>query len=122
MKISIPKNFFGEDIPLTVFISQEQLHERKIGDLYGRYFDDTGIFNVYPEQLKNKGVLLGKVLPEGSTPNQDEFCGIVNDTGITFFWDGKEINTESYELYQNIFSRNKGILETDVMNKKCLPM
>ena len=32
MKISIPKNFFGEDIPLTVFISQEQLNERKTGN------------------------------------------------------------------------------------------
>lgn len=119
MKISIPKNFFGEDIPLTIFISQEQLNERKTGNLYGRYFEDTGIFNVYPAQLETKGDFLGKVLPEGSTPNREEFCGIINDTGITFFWDGAEIKTESYELYQNIFSRNKGILETNVMNKKC---
>lgn len=29
MEIKRPKNFFGEDIPLTVFISEEQLH--KIG-------------------------------------------------------------------------------------------
>lgn len=119
MKIKIPKNFFGEDIPLTVFISEEQLKAQTCGTVYGRYFEDTGIFNVYPPELANRGEPLGDVLPKSSLPDGDSFCGVITDDGIDFFWKGKKVKTESYSLYQSIFSRNKGILETDVMSKKC---
>lgn len=119
MEIRIPKNFFGEDVPLTVFISQEQLDKKESGEVFGRYFEDTGIFNVYPPELYERGDCLGKVLPLGTEPDKEGFCGVINETGITFYWKGNEVKTESYGLYQSIFSRNKGILETDVMNKKC---
>ncbi len=119
MEIKIPKNFFGEDVPLTVFISQDQLDSKVCGELFGKYFEDTGIFNIYPTELYERGDYLGRVLPAGSEPDKDGFCGVLNETGISFYWNGLEIKTESYGLYQSIFSRNKGILETDVMNKKC---
>ena len=119
MEIKIPKNFFGENIPLTVFIAKDQMDSRECGEVYGKYFEDTGIFNIYPQVLYEKGDLLGKILPADSAPEDDGFCGVINETGITFYWNGNEIKTETYSLYQDIFSRNKGILETDVMNKKC---
>lgn len=118
MDIKIPKNFFGEDIDLTVFISEEQLHSAVCGSLFGKYFEDTGIFNIFPEELKDRGEYLGEILPNGSVPNVDGFCGIMSNDGLSFYWKGKEIFTESYGMYQSIFSRNKGILETDVMTKK----
>lgn len=119
MEIKIPKNFFGEEIELTVFISEEQLHDKTCRALYGKYFEDTGIFNVYPEVLAERGDLLGSVLPEGTCPDNDGFCGVPGENGLDFFWKGEKIRTESYSLYQSIFSRNKGILETDVMKSKC---
>ena len=119
MEIKRPKNFFGEDIPLTVFISEEQLHNRECVKVYGKYFEDTGIFNVFPAELSDKGEYLGDVLPEGSTPSVEGFCGVITNEGIEFYWSGEKIVTESYGLYQSIFSRNKGILETDVMKIKC---
>ena len=119
MKIKRPKNFFGEDIPLTVFISEEQLKSNKCIKVYGKYFEDTGIFNVFPIQLSNKGIYLGDVLPKGSKPLSDGFCGVLTTEEIEFYWCGERIKTESYGLYQSIFSRNKGILESDVMKKKC---
>lgn len=119
MEIKRPKNFFGEDIPLTVFISEEQLHSNECMKLYGKYFEDTGIFNIYPAELCNRGDYLGDVIPAGSEPSKNGFCGILSSQGIEFFWHGEKVKTESYGLYQSIFSRNKGILETAVMNKKC---
>ena len=120
MKIKIPKNFFGEDVPLTVFISCEQMENPATGEmLRGKYFEDTGIFNVYPAQLASRGDELGPVLPKGSEPLSEGFCAVAGEKTMTFFWDGEEIKTESYGLYQSIFSRNKGILETDVMSQKC---
>ena len=119
MEIKRPKNFFGEDIPLTVFISEEQLHNKECVKVYGKYFGDTGIFNVLPAELSDRGEYLGDVLPKDSTPSADGFCGVISDEGIVFYWRGEKIVTESYGLYQSIFSRNKGILETDVMKTKC---
>ena len=107
MDIKRPKNFFGEDIPLTVFISDEQLHSKELTQVFGKYFEDTGIFNILPVELSNKGELLGEILPEGSAPVESGFCGILNGDAIDFFWSGEKVVTESYGLYQSIFSRNK---------------
>ena len=112
------ENFFNDEIEKTVFISEEQLKEAVPGKLYGKYFEDTRIYNIFPQELSNKGDYLGELLPAGSTPTGNDFCGIIGDGNITFFCDGKAINVESYGLYQSIFSRNKGILETSVMNTK----
>ena len=49
---------------------------------------------------------------------ENGFVAIPKKGKLAFFFDGKEIKVESYGLYQSIFSRNKGILETDKMNKK----
>ena len=118
MDIVIPKNFFGEEIEVTVFISEEQLHETSCKPLYGKYFAATGIFNIFPEELDSHGEYLGEVLPAGQQPPTDGFCGVAAEEGITFFLNGKKLKTEAYGLYQSIFSRNKGILETDAMNRK----
>lgn len=118
MDIKIPKNFFGEDIDLTVFISEEQLHEKKCGSVFGKYFEDTGIFNIFPPELTARGEYLGEVLPAGSEPDSEGFSGVIDNDGIEFYWKAKKVITESYGMYQSIFSRNKGILETDVMTQK----
>ena len=74
MEIKRPKNFFGENIPLTVFISEEQLHNKECVKVYGKYFEDTGIFNIFPAELSDKGEYLGdilhlqQVLRHGSAP------------------------------------------------------
>lgn len=119
MEIKRPKNFFGEEIPLTVFISEEQLQCAAGTELFGKYFEDTGIFNVLPPELADKGYSLGMVLEVDSAPAENGFCAVKTLEAIDFFWNGEKITTESYGLYQSIFSRNKGILETDVMKTKC---
>ena len=84
MDIKIPKNFFGEEIELTVFISEAQLQNKTAGKVYGKYFEDTGIFNIYPDELAMKGDLLVEILPEESEHVKDGFCGIMTDKGIDF--------------------------------------
>lgn len=111
------ENFFGEKIKKTVFISKEQLENLSEGDLYGRYYKDTEIINIFPSQMYDRGDFLGKVFVEG-VDSSSGFYGIKKNTGIEFFFDGELLEVEAYELYQNIFSRNKGILETPVMNSK----
>lgn len=112
------KNFFGEPIPKTVFISQEQLDDKTERNIYGRFYKDTNIFNVFPREKERDGKLLGKILHDKEGCEKYQLCGIIGESGIDFYSYGKPAEKETYNLYQNIFSRNKGILETSVMEKK----
>ena len=112
------ENFFGDEIEKIVFISDEQLKNRTLSKIYGKFFEDTNIYNVFPIELQDKGDFLCDILPQGSTPNNDDFCAIYTDNSIEFYSNCKKLKIEEYSLYQNIFSRNRGILETDIMSKK----
>lgn len=111
------KNFFGEEIKKTVFISKEQMVNATLGKIYGKYFKDTEIINIYPVELQDTGDLLGEIFDAGTEPGVG-FCGIKNKNSIDFYYEKEKLNVEVYELYQDIFSRNKGILETPIMNTK----
>jgi len=105
-------------IEKAVFVSDEQINSPVEGNIYGRYFESSGIYNIFPPDLQDKGTILGKILPLGSNPMRSKLCGVITADGIDFFSYGKKISKEVYSLYQNIFSRNTGILESDVMAKK----
>lgn len=109
------ENFFGEEIDKTVFISEEQLKAYDGDILYGKYFEDTAIYNIYPKAIEERGDCLGKVLEKASDKG---FCATKTKEGLDFYLDGKKLKVESYGMYQSIFSRNKGILETDIMKNK----
>ncbi|MCL2295355.1 MAG: ThiF family adenylyltransferase [Spirochaetes bacterium] len=102
----------------TVFISDIQASTQNERNIYGRYYKESAIYNVFPPELESKGELLGKVLPKGSNCNKNKLCGVITSAGIDFYSYGKKIKCEIYSLYQNIFSRNKGILESDIMCQK----
>lgn len=112
------ENFFHDEIEKSVFISEEQLKDANIDKLYGRYWPDTYIYSVYPAALEGRGDYLCDVLPAGSAPREDGLSAVRTADGIDFYDGGKRLRIESYGLYQSIFSRNKGILETDVMSRK----
>ena len=71
-----------------------------------------------PSELEGTGIFLGKILPLGSKYDRSKLCGVLTGAGVDFYSYGKKIKAEVYSLYQNIFSRNKGILESDVMAQK----
>lgn len=110
------KNFFGEKIDKVVFVSQEQVHDLRERNIYGIYYRDTNIFNVFPEGRKGKK--LGKFLVDREPDLKMQLCGVLKDGTVAFYNYGTQIKYETYDLYQNIFSRNKGILETSIMSKK----
>lgn len=112
------QNFFNDEIEKTVFISEEQLANRFPRKLFGHYFEDTYIFNVFPETLEQRGEFLCEVKTAGYSLTHKGLEAISTDDRVDFYYDGKKLKVESYGLYQSIFSRNKGILETDVMAKK----
>jgi molybdopterin/thiamine biosynthesis adenylyltransferase len=95
------------------------------GDLFGNYFDTSGVFNIFsPEMLAvfNKPSKLGKIVGESSGEDVSDaqgLLGIWQDDNLSFTYQGVKFKIEKYNLIQNIFSRNTGILESDTMREKC---
>ena len=106
------------EVRKSVFISREQLEARRPGKLYGRFFQDSGVFNIFPVGMESEGDSLGDMLPEGSRPNRKKLCGVLMSNGAAFYSFGKRIEHEVYDLYQDLFSRNSGILETKYLAEK----
>ena len=105
-------------IEKTVFVPEELISQPKPGDMFGRYFESSGIFNIFPEEAKCRGGLLGRILALGDSPGRSRLCGVITGEGIDFYSYGRKIKSEVYSTYRNIFSRNTGILESDVMKGK----
>lgn len=106
------------ELEKSVFISREQYTANEPGSLYGKYFKDSGVFNVFPAEMVQEGDYLGEILPAGSKPTRAKLCGVIMPKGIWFYSYGKRIKHELYSLYQDLFSRNSGILETSYLAEK----
>lgn len=110
-------NLFGEAPPKTVFISKEQLSDITQTEFYGRFYPDSNVYNIFPSNIAKVGTLLGKVILEDSV-SSDGFHARISNGKFVFFDGDEKLKVEVYSLYQSIFSRNKGILETDIMQEK----
>ena len=106
----------------SVYFPTEIENTHYVGPLYGLYIEDTNIFNVvslgenanYP-MLKAIGTV-EEHRPESLSEGQ--LTGFYEDGKVIFLTsDGKECKKEPYSLKMDLFSRNVGILESDVMLK-----
>jgi molybdopterin/thiamine biosynthesis adenylyltransferase len=101
-----------------------ELDKSFLGNLYGYYHNDSNEYNVttYGVAQNIDVPCLGKVISLDEVEN-----GVFDDNEIISFWKDDELifkqgkrtcKKEPYELVQNIFSRNSGILESTVMLDK----
>lgn len=110
--------FLESKIEKLVFIESKQYRDMKEGPVYGKYFEETGVYNIFPGALFGTEFYLGEILcRDAQIPNKG-FCGKITDMGVEFYSDGEKIKIEQHSLYMDIFSRNSGILETKMMEKK----
>ena len=56
--------FIEQRIEKVVFIETKQYKELTEGPVYGKYFEDTGVYNVFPGTLFGKGHYLGEIISE----------------------------------------------------------
>lgn len=99
-----------------IYIPTDLIDEPKECNLYGKHFLSSGVFNVIGTKPTRGYRYLG-IITKASESKQG-VIGKITEEGITFSYNGQKLNVEKYGLYQNIFSRNKGILETATMSKK----
>jgi molybdopterin/thiamine biosynthesis adenylyltransferase len=104
-------------------------HNDFTGNLYGYFYPDSNEYNVVrwgenlPAEDSNTSILLiGKITsdPEGDgLQASSQLLGTRTSNGLIFKAGGVTCKKQAYNLLLNIFSRNTGILETDVMLDKC---
>lgn len=112
-----PKVCFPKDIPNANL------------ELWGYFNAESNYYNIVSvdanasfmtEMGGVKPILLGhfhNARPNGESVS-DELVGYYKDTEISFFANGQLCELEPYRLKMDIFSRNTGILESDIMLKK----
>lgn len=126
---NIVKSFLKYKRPNPTVCYPIEIEEGYVGDLFGFYQPESNYYNVISSSLVNEvGVdspyYLGKFLgtieefPD-ITFLQNKIIGFIYQ-GETYFLtaNGTACETEKYQLKMDIFSRNTGILESDVMLKK----
>ena len=110
--------FEKQKIDKLVFIESQQYKTLTKGAVYGKYFKDTGIYNIFPEVICEDGDYLGEILEENDPIPEKGFYGKLTEDGVRFYSEGDLIKIEQHSLYMDIFSRNSGILETKIMKNK----
>lgn len=106
---------------LIVLLPDTIMDSHYHGDIFGYYKKDSGVFNIVSTEKNPKLRLLGTVVAELPIIHKksNKLWGVwVDNTHLKFYYNGAEYQTEIYSLYLNIFSRNKGILETSIMREK----
>ena len=110
-----------------VFLSEELENSSYTGNLYGYYHPETDIFNILAWNDETRKVysnlnlnFVGKIV-QSSDINEAPYeflMGVREIDQINFRMGNKIYKKEHYNLIQNIFSRNTGIIETDWMLNK----
>lgn len=125
----INKFLKGKRPKATVCYPQE-IENGYVGDLYGYYQQESNYYNIVSNSDSNLnqdsiqyrlGEFLGTldIAPNYHDYQQDRLLGYILDGDTHFITtDGNPCDVEKYQLKMDIFSRNTGILESDVMLKK----
>lgn len=106
----------------TVCFPAEIEKEKYAGKVYGYYVEDTNYYNIVAltELNENKNVVeIGQVVDQKpSEAVLGKLFGYYENDVLTFVdCEGKTCKKEPYSLKLDIFSRNTGILESDIMLK-----
>ena len=105
----------------TVFVPDEYKTTHYTGKVYGKYFDESKVFNVFNDSMRDlyeDTECIGEIRNDRPSDNEPGLLGFWDNGDLKFINEGKEYKCEYYSLTQNIFSRNTGILESDIMRDK----
>jgi len=104
-----------------VMLPEDMLANDFAGSIYGKYHEKTGVFNVFTAAAHDalNGDYIGEIGREIPAEDcQDKLIGVRSGSTIEFSFNGQSFEVKTYNLIQNVFSRNTGILESSVMTDK----
>jgi len=104
-----------------VMLPENLLSNNYIGVIYGKYYEETGVFNIFDDSACKElpADNLGEITDcEPTELSNDRLIGIRKGNTIDFSFGTQKLEIKTYNLVQNVFSRNTGILESDTMTNK----
>lgn len=115
-------NFIGVKPKKIVFFPDALFEKKYIGELWGKHFAKSKVFNVFSDEESKQyaTIRLGEIF--ATKPNEiqsNTLIGWWDAEKLLFQFNGEEYAFQKYNLFQNIFSRNTGILESDMLHNKC---
>ena len=115
-------NLIGVKPKKIVFFPDALFEMKYTGELWGKHFAKSKVFNVFSDKKSEQfaTILLGKIFatkPDEIQP--DTLTGWWDAEKLLFQFNDEEYTYQNYNLFQNIFSRNTGILESDMLRDKC---
>ena len=108
--------------PKYIVLLPESLYCKKyVGELNGIFKPKAKVFNIQiRKDVGNSLQTIGEIYPAQPTEiDNAKLIGWWSDNELKFTYSGEEYKCQRYDLVQNIFSRNTGILESDIMKEKC---
>lgn len=102
----------------VVYLPAECQSADYAGPLYGYYVENTNQYNVTSTGGNDsRASLIGEIFPSEPTDRANALIGWRDADGqlAMFDRDGKKCKIEYYSLKLDVFSRNTGILESDIM-------
>ena len=109
-----------------VMIPELLVTSHYIGEIFGNYSDTSGIFNIFSKEMLEAfedTPKLGQIAEDGAHIYESEVDFLLGKwvgDKLEFSFRGEKYKIEKYNLVQNIFSRNTGILESTIMEEKCV--
>ena len=105
-----------------VLVPSEFISKKYIGKIYGKYHQQSNVYNIFSDEIKAKIACeeIGEIFS-----NKDSVKEI---KGLNGYWENDTLSFQVkdttyeikyYDIFQNIFSRNTGILESEIMRSKC---
>jgi len=118
-------DFLKKNKKNKVIIPDKFVRNKYVGDLFGIHNQETGIFNIFTEEMikvNSEGILKIGAICDGEIVHDAEdtlLQGFYNGDSLLFYYKNEKYVIEKYNLTQDVFSRNTGILETNLMMDKC---
>lgn len=106
----------------TVCLPSSVEKSKHTGNLYGYYIESTNYYNVVSTELIDgftDATIIGKIIEKKTECKPTEgVLGFFDNEQLVFIDpEGKQCKIEKYTLNLDVFSRNTGILESDMMLK-----
>lgn len=108
-----------------VMFPVEYAEAKYTGVLYGKYAADSGVYVVVMDKIRNglehRFGPIGWMAEPASPPPADsgnDLRGTYEGDRVRFRHNGRELNVQLYSAFDDLTSRNAGILQRDVMERK----
>jgi len=106
-----------------VLVPSEMADKKYIGKVYGKYHRESGVYNIFSDEIKDKIAHdeIGEIYQSKELINDsDKLSGYWEADSLFFQLNDTCYDIKYYDMFQNIFSRNTGILESEIMRSKCV--